>query len=47
MPFTKLGLSSTVVQGVKAVGYVDPMPIQLRAIPLILEGRDAIGLGEA
>ena len=46
MPFTKLGLSSTVVQGVKAVGYVDPMPIQLRAIPLILEGRDVIGCAQ-
>jgi len=43
MPFTKLGLSPTVVQGVKAVGYVDPTPIQLRAIPLILAGQDVIG----
>ena len=25
------------------MGYVDPTPIQLRAIPLILEGRDVIG----
>lgn len=31
------------VDGVKAMGYVDPTPIQLRAIPLILEGRDVIG----
>jgi ATP-dependent RNA helicase RhlE len=43
MPFTKLGLSPAVVQGVKAMGYVDPTPIQLRAIPLYLEGRDVIG----
>ena len=31
------------VEGVKAMGYVEPTPIQLRAIPLILEGRDVIG----
>jgi ATP-dependent RNA helicase RhlE len=31
------------LQGVRALGYVEPTPIQLRAIPLILEGRDVIG----
>ncbi len=46
MPFSKLGLSNTVVQGVKAMGYIDPTPIQLRAIPLILEGRDVIGCAQ-
>ncbi len=43
MPFSKLGLSPTILEGVKAMGYVDPTPIQLRAIPLIVEGRDVIG----
>src|ERR1035441_992554 len=43
MPFTKLGLSEPMLQGVRAMGYVEPTPIQLRAIPLILEGRDVIG----
>ncbi|MDA1274295.1 MAG: DEAD/DEAH box helicase [Verrucomicrobia bacterium] len=43
MSFLNLGISDTVAQGVKAMGYVDPTPIQLRAIPLILEGRDVIG----
>jgi ATP-dependent RNA helicase RhlE len=43
MPFTKLGLSEHVIEGVKAMGYVEPTPIQLRAIPLILEGKDVIG----
>jgi len=43
MPFAKLGLSAPVLEGVKAMGYVDPTPIQLRAIPLILEGKDLIG----
>ena len=31
------------LEGVKAMGYIEPTPIQLRAIPLILEGRDVIG----
>jgi ATP-dependent RNA helicase RhlE len=31
------------VEGVKAMGYVEPTPIQLRAIPLILSGKDVIG----
>ena len=43
MAFSKLGLSPTVVDGVKAMGYVEPTPIQLRAIPLVLAGRDVIG----
>ncbi|MGA2243480.1 MAG: DEAD/DEAH box helicase [Verrucomicrobiota bacterium] len=43
MPFGKLGLSPVVLDGVKAMGYVDPTPIQLRAIPLVLTGRDVIG----
>ena len=43
MPFSKLGLSQVMLDGVKAMGYVDPTPIQLRAIPLVLSGRDVIG----
>ena len=43
MPFAKLDLSKPVLEGVKAMGYVDPTPIQLRAIPLVLQGRDLIG----
>jgi ATP-dependent RNA helicase RhlE len=43
MPFSSLGLSPALVQGVKAMGYVEPTPIQLRVIPLILQGKDIIG----
>jgi ATP-dependent RNA helicase RhlE len=43
MPFSKLGLSPKVLDGVRAAGYTDPTAIQLRAIPIILEGRDLIG----
>ncbi|HOW79580.1 MAG TPA: DEAD/DEAH box helicase [Verrucomicrobiota bacterium] len=43
MPFTRFGLSPAVLQGVRAMGYLEPTPIQLRAMPLILEGKDVIG----
>jgi ATP-dependent RNA helicase RhlE len=43
MAFSKLGLSNVMLEGVRAMGYVEPTPIQLRAIPLILAGRDVIG----
>ena len=43
MPFSKLGLSKPVLEGVKAMGWTAPSPIQLRAIPLLLEGKDVIG----
>src|SRR5689334_16341967 len=43
MGFSALGLSHSVLEGVKAMGYVQPTPIQLRTIPLIMEGRDVIG----
>src|SRR6516164_8320915 len=43
MGFSKLGLSHAMLEGVRAMGYVEPTPIQLRTIPLILSGRDVIG----
>ncbi|HEX2861307.1 MAG TPA: DEAD/DEAH box helicase, partial [Lacunisphaera sp.] len=43
MPFSKLGLPPALINGVKAMGYTDPTPIQLRAIPVVLGGGDLIG----
>ncbi|MDD2707714.1 MAG: DEAD/DEAH box helicase [Verrucomicrobiae bacterium] len=43
MGFSKLGLSPKVMEGVRAAGYTDPTPIQLRAIPVILQKKDMIG----
>jgi len=42
MSFQDLGLSNAVVHGVQRMGYVDPSPIQLQAIPVILSGKDLI-----
>ncbi|HWD19866.1 MAG TPA: DEAD/DEAH box helicase, partial [Verrucomicrobiae bacterium] len=43
MSFTTFGLAPKIMEGVAAMGYVEPTPIQARAIPLILSGRDVIG----
>lgn len=43
MAFGKFGLASQILEGVKAMGYVEPTPIQLRAIPTLLGGKDLIG----
>ncbi len=43
MSFQEFGLADEVVHGVQSMGYIDPTPIQLRAIPLVLEGKDVMG----
>lgn len=42
MPFTKLGLYSSIVRAVQAKGYGEPTPIQQQAIPAVLTRRDLI-----
>lgn len=42
MPFTGLGLHSSILRAVEAKGYGEPTPIQTQAIPLVLNGRDLI-----
>jgi ATP-dependent RNA helicase RhlE len=46
MPFSNLGLSDQLVQGILATGYTAPTDIQLQAIPLALAGRDIIGCAQ-
>ncbi|MEK7385095.1 MAG: DEAD/DEAH box helicase, partial [candidate division NC10 bacterium] len=46
MPFSRLGLSPKVLEGVRAAGYTDPTPIQLRAIPIVMSGGDLIGCAQ-
>ena len=40
--FEDLGLGGPLLKSLKDVGYEEPTPIQLRTIPLLLEGRDVI-----
>ena len=42
MPFSKLGLYSSLVRGAQSLGYTEPTPIQAQAIPAVLSGRDLI-----
>ena len=44
--FASLGLSAPVLQAVADAGYKTPTPIQAAAIPLVLTGRDIIGLAQ-
>jgi len=44
--FLKLGLSPAVVAAVIEKGYTQPTPIQERAIPIVLSGRDLIGTAQ-
>ena len=46
MPFTTLGLGAKLSQALKEKGYVEPTPIQANAIPVILSGRDVIGVAQ-
>ncbi|WP_439887186.1 DEAD/DEAH box helicase [Pseudomonas sp. MBLB4123] len=40
MSFASLGLSEALVRAVESVGYTQPTPVQQRAIPAVLQGRD-------
>jgi len=40
MSFASLGLSEALVRAVESAGYTQPTPVQQRAIPAVLQGRD-------
>ncbi|PQO22570.1 DEAD/DEAH box helicase, partial [Rhodobacteraceae bacterium WD3A24] len=44
--FTMLGLAPSLLKALEAEGFTTPTPIQARAIPAILEGRDLMGLAQ-
>ncbi|WP_147178852.1 MULTISPECIES: DEAD/DEAH box helicase [Alphaproteobacteria] len=44
--FRDLGLSENIAATVSALGYETPTPIQLKGIPVVLSGRDLIGLAQ-
>ena len=46
MPFRSLGLDSAILKAVQETGYTEPTPIQTAAIPVILRGRDLIGIAQ-
>jgi ATP-dependent RNA helicase RhlE len=46
MSFAQLGLAEPLVRALAAKGYETPTPIQQDAIPLVLEGRDLLGIAQ-
>lgn len=46
MNFENFNLHPDIKAGVQALGYTTPTPIQEKVIPLIIEGRDVIGLAQ-
>ena len=46
MSFQQFSLHPQVLAGVKSVGYTQPTPIQQQAIPVVMEGRDVLGLAQ-
>ncbi|HSO26896.1 MAG TPA: DEAD/DEAH box helicase [Anaerolineales bacterium] len=46
MEFKTFAFYPQVAEGIAAAGYSQPTPIQERAIPLIMEGRDVVGLAQ-
>ncbi len=46
MNFTQFNLHPQIAAGVKALGYSAPTPIQLQAIPPVLQGHDVMGLAQ-
>lgn len=46
MSFESLGLSHNIISSVKQLGYLKPFPIQEQAIPVILSGKDLMGIAQ-
>jgi ATP-dependent RNA helicase RhlE len=46
MSFSTLGLGPKLLQSILDLGYAAPTPIQSAAIPLLLEGKDLIGIAQ-
>ena len=43
MKFEDFNLSKEILESVSDIGFEEPTPIQISAIPLVLEGRDIVG----
>ncbi|QWT86927.1 DEAD/DEAH box helicase [Chryseobacterium sp. PCH239] len=46
MSFESLGLSHNIIRSVKKLGYLKPFPIQEQVVPVILEGKDLMGIAQ-
>jgi len=46
MRFEDFGLSAEILKALSDQGYVHPTPIQVEAIPVVLQGRDVMGAAQ-
>jgi len=46
LSFEQFSLDRRIAAAIKTVGYTTPTPIQQQAIPLVLTGRDVLGLAQ-
>jgi ATP-dependent RNA helicase RhlE len=46
MKFTELGLNESLLKAIKEQGYETPTPIQEKAIPLVIEGKDVLAAAQ-
>jgi len=46
MTFAELGLDADILAAVEEMGYTEPTPIQIEAIPLVLAGRDVVAAAQ-
>ncbi len=46
MKFTDLNLSESILAGLRDVKFIEPTPVQKQAIPIVLEGKDLIGVAQ-
>jgi ATP-dependent RNA helicase RhlE len=46
MSFNQFSLDPRILAGVKAMEYTTPTPIQEQAIPVVLKGRDVLGIAQ-
>jgi len=46
MPFRQLGLAEPILLAVRDAGYTEPTPIQVAAIPVVLQRQDVMGIAQ-
>ena len=46
MSFTTLGLDEALLKAIKETGYTNPTPIQAKAIPTVIEGKDVLAAAQ-
>ena len=46
LTFAELGLREEIQQAIREAGYVNPTPIQAQAIPVVIAGKDIVGIAQ-